>query len=445
MKVVGIIAEFNPFHNGHQYLIDTCKRTYGADYVVVVMSGDYVQRGAPALLSKFSRARMALKAGAALVLELPLYYSLGSAEFFAEGAISVLSGLGVVTDLAFGSECTDIDKLRHVADILVDEPHAYKDAMKQALSDGESYPSAQAKGLCAQLRFEGKTAPASCPDSDIKDDESDSLNQYMDVFTSPNSGLAVEYLKAIKRRNLDINPIAIPRSGASYHDTNIVSACMPGADPSEGLIPSPSASATGIRRLVQGSAPSSLTGGILSEVMPQSAFEELTGYRGAFLSENSFSDLLRYKLLLEKSEGYEQYMDVSWDLSNRIAAWLDHYEDFTSFAAACNSKNLTYSRISRCLMHILLNITQENMEAYKADNYTSYVRILGMKKASSALMSQIHENATIPVLDRLKDADKVLFPLQKQLFNETLTAGTIYNALAKNGIISEYSLRQIVI
>ena len=111
MKVAGIIAEFNPFHNGHKYLIDLCKKEYGADYVVVVMSGDYVQRGAPALVSKFSRAKMALLSGADLVLELPIYYCLGSAEYFAEGALSVLDGLGIINDLFFGSECADIEIL----------------------------------------------------------------------------------------------------------------------------------------------------------------------------------------------------------------------------------------------------------------------------------------------------------------------------------------------
>ncbi len=428
MKVVGIIAEFNPFHNGHKYLIDRCKRDLGADYVVIVMSGDFVQRGAPAIISKFSRAKMALTSGADAVFELPVYYSLGSAEFFAQGAISLLSGLGAVTDIAFGSEFKDLDKLSKVADILIEEPVAYKEAMQKALSEGASYPSAQAKGLCAHLRASGRVS-----DETDNADENDLLHEYMDIFTCPNSGLAVEYLKALKRKDSPIKPHVIQRMGASYHDTAIINS------------DAPSASATGIRKLIIGSKPSTLTGGLITDAMPMEAFNELTGYGGVFLSENSFSELLNYKLLLEKNEGYEQYMDVTYDLSNRISAFLDDYKDFSSFTALVNSKNLTYTRISRSLMHILLNITQDNMDAYKADGFTNYGRILGMKKASSGLLAEIHENATIPVLDRLKDADKVLFPLQRQLFNETLAASSIYNSLAQNGIKTEFSLKQIII
>ena len=426
MKVAGIIAEFNPFHKGHKYLIDVCRQELGADYVVVVMSGDFVQRGAPALLSKFSRARMAINSGADLVLELPVYYSLGSAEYFAEGAVSVLQGLGVVTDLVFGSETSDIASLRKVAKILVKEPEDYKAALQAALSIGESFPTARAKAIAAVL-------------------SDDTLTE---CLSSPNSILAVEYMKALLRRESSMEPHAVKRIGAGYDDVAV-------DDQIDSESGAPAASALGIRNLLSeavcGNAPSDQKA-VLSQhekelllSMPESAYEELTSYEGSFLDCNSFSDALKYKLLLEKDRGFEEYLDVTLDLSNRIVSSLPKYESFEQFCQLLKIRNLTYTRISRCLMHILLNITEEKVLSCKADDFTAYGRILGMKKASSALLAKINESSTIPVLSRLKDADSALNELQLSLFNETLTGSQIYNSAARNGITSEYSLKPVIL
>lgn len=438
MKVAGIIAEFNPFHNGHKYLIDLCKKEYGADYVVVVMSGDYVQRGSPALVSKFSRAKMSLLSGADLVLELPVYYSLGSAEYFAEGAISVLSGLGVITDLFFGSECVSIEKLSQIADVMVKEPPQYCDALKKSLSEGDSFPTARAKAVEQALSSQGPLE---------------------DIFSSPNSILAVEYLKALKRRNSGIIPHAVRRLGASYEDGSIKSAAKRNGARYEGsnINPegvgdgsAPLASALGIRNTLFESnitVPADLekVGASLLTAMPQESFDVLSSYEGLFLDCSSFSQILQYKLTLEKNNGFTKYADVSMELSNRIVSELVCYKDFDDFCGMIKTKNFTYTRISRCLMHILLGITQQNMDAYKADDYTAYGRILGMKTDASSLLSKIHDSCTFPVPGRLKDADKKLSPMQLQLFNETLTASEIYNRFAKNGIASEYSLKALIL
>ncbi len=432
MKVAGIVAEFNPLHNGHKYIIDYCKKELLADYVVIVMSGDYVQRGAPALISKFSRAKMATEAGADLILELPLYYSTGSAEYFAEGAISVLEGLGVVTDLVFGSEIADTDKLSKVSDILIKEPSCFKEAMKAALASGLSFPAARAKGICAGLK-------------ELSGSNEDSSDEYQDIFSSPNSILGVEYIKALKRRNSMITPHAVKRIGASYDFGEILS-----ANDHEDI----SASALGIRKLIfDGGKRSEATFNELSKetldvlffAMPEFAVKDLSAYNGLFLDSNAFSELLRYKLLLEKNKGFSDYLDVGSDLSNRISSCDLDFTDFNSFCDALKTKNLTYTRISRALLHILLNITAGRMEEYKKAGYTSYIRSLAMKKDSSALLSMIHDASSLPVIDRLKDASKLLSPLQKHLFDETLTASQIYNSISKNGIVSEYSLRSLLL
>ncbi len=432
MKVAGIIAEFNPLHNGHKYIIDYCKKTLGADYVVIVMSGDFVQRGAPAIASKFTRARSAIMAGADLVLELPVYYSLGSAEYFAEGAVSVLSGLGVVTDLVFGSEWADVESLKKLGDILVKEPEEYKETLQKSLLVGDSFPAARAKAVLSAL--------GSSPSSS----DEDNGHGFMDILSSPNSILALEYIKSLSKRNSDIRTHSVKRIGAGYH-CDVIDEGDASSD--NGSAP---ASAKAIRSLFMDSqkndsAAKAPSDKILSSAMPKEALDELKSYNGVFLSSDSFSDLLIYKLLLEKNSGFSRYVDVNEDLSNRIISGLERYDRFEGFCGYLKTKNLTYTRISRCLMHILLNITEENMAIYKESSFTAYGRILAMKKDSSTLLAMIHENADFPVLDRLKDAESTLSKDQLLLFNETLACSSIYNHVAKNGIISEYRFMPVII
>ncbi len=250
MKIIGIIAEFNPFHNGHKYLIDRCKKDLGADRVVIVMSGNYVQRGAPAITDKFSRAASAIRLGADLVLEMPVYYSLGSAEFFAMGGVTILNSLGCVDHLCFGSEFPDPGKLMHIADIVCDEPATYKKALGDALKSGESFPAARAMALSAQLR----------DDPGFTD-----LDEYMKMFSSPNCILAIEYLRALKRTGSSMAPYMIQRVGHAYHSEEF------------GSIPS----AAGIRaRLLAGSCDRVKLNApfILDGVMPRESIETISGY-----------------------------------------------------------------------------------------------------------------------------------------------------------------------
>lgn len=417
MKTIGIIAEFNPFHEGHKYLINKCKEDLGADRVVVVMSGDFVQRGAPAIVDKFSRTRMALKSGADLVLELPIYYSTGSAEYFAQGAVSILNGLGCVDHLCFGSEHTDIDKLSEAAEILCSEPDLYKDILEKELKSGNSYPVASAKALSATLRDRS---------------ENSSLEEYTGLFSSPNSILAIEYLKALKKTNSRIKPYTIERIGQPYHSDDL------------GGIPS----ASGVRARIFSNFEDytkSHAYEILSGFVPDEAISEIASYKGSFLNTNSFSSLLHYKLMLERADGYTRYQDVTSELSNIIDKNLHRYEDFNSFCMALKSKNIVYTRICRSLLHILLNIKKDNMAEYKKASYCSYVRILGLKASSSDLTGLIHECASIPVIDRPKFAPKLLDSLQLRLFKETMTAGSIYNSISKSYEGTEYSLKPIIL
>ncbi len=417
MKTIGIIAEFNPFHSGHKYLIGKCKRNLGADRVVVVMSGNFVQRGAPAITDKFSRARMALNSGADVVFELPVYYSLGSAEYFAEGAISVLNRLSCIDYLCFGSEDADIDRMIQIADILQREPAIYKEVLTLSLREGLPYPAASSKALNAALKQENS---------------SEEYCDYSRLLSSPNSILAIEYLKSLKRTHSAITPIAVKRIGQPYHSL------------SQDSVPSASAIRahilSGSPLYIKNNAPE-----LLKNMIPDSAISEIEHYCGLFLNTNDFTSLIHYKLISEKKTGYVKYQDVSRDLSNKIVRNLENYESASGFCSLIKSKDILYSRISRCLMHILLNITRENMAEYKADGYTAYARVLGLKESSSDLLRLIKDSSDIPVFERLSGAEKLLSPLQMRLLNETLTASSIYNFISQNGITSEYRKPPLIV
>ena len=412
MKIVGIIAEFNPFHNGHRRIFEKARES-GADHIIVVMSGDYVQRGLPAITDKFTRCAYALDQGADLVLELPIYYSLGSAEFFASGAISVLNHLGCVDTLLFGSEYEDISTTMEVAKILLEEPVEYTSQLKKASKEGLSYPAARQKALTSVLP---------------------SLSDKSDLIVSPNNILGIEYTKALLRSGSTIGPMTISRSDNGYSSTVL---------PSEGSF----ASATSIREILfqKNSAESKE---ILAPFLPESVLEnlvnynEITGY--SYGSSNAFSDLLKYKLMLERYEGYRQYWDINEDLSAKIANHLNDYTGFEEFALSLKSKDITYTRLCRSLMHILFNMTDDKVASYQQDNYTTYLRVLGLKRASSGLLKNINSNSDKPLIQNLRKAGLSLTDLEKQLLNETVAASSIYDFCHCKNAKNEYS-KEIVL
>ena len=199
MKVVGIIAEYNPFHNGHKYQIDRIRKETNADYIIIAMSGNFLQRGVPALCDKQSRAKMALSCGADLVIEIPTLWATASAEYFARGGVSLLASTGVVTHICFGAESDDLDSLLEISSILKEEPDIYRDVLSNSIRSGNTFPIARKNALIAALPH-------------IPTEKLDEL------LDNPNNILALEYLKAMPNH---IQPILIPRKGAGYHDTEI--------------------------------------------------------------------------------------------------------------------------------------------------------------------------------------------------------------------------------
>ena len=283
MKIVGVIAEYNPFHRGHLYHIGKAKEQTGADAVIAVMSGDFVQRGAPALLPKHLRAAMALEAGVSLVLELPVWCACGSAEYFASGAVSVLDQLGCVDSLCFGSECGDLPSLSRAARILEEEPEDFRAALKAALSRGLSFPRARQEALvsCAGSADAGA------------------------VMEEPNNILGVEYIRAILRRGSRLEPATVRREGSGYHDQ--------APDPSY-------SSATAIRRLILEAGKDGLPAALRDQVPAPSAriLAESYGSRHPVYADD-FSLLLKYRLLTESAAGLASFATSqrTWQTGSR--------------------------------------------------------------------------------------------------------------------------------
>lgn len=405
MKVNGIIAEYNPFHKGHLYQLHTAKEQTDSDYTIIVMSGNFMQRGTPALLDKFSRAKMALMCGADLVLELPAYYAASSAEYFAMGGVTLLDKLGVVNHLSFGSECGDISVLNRIAKIITEEPAEYVTLLRKKLKEGLSFPSARTNALLAY-------------DS--------SLGDYKDVLSSPNNILGIEYCKALLRRGSTIEPVTVKRMGAEYHDTSLVADDIM-TTPNDSDIGTSASSATAIRQTI-------FNGGDLSCLknhMPEEAFlvlkDAFNNVKPIFL--NDFSSLLHYKLLLEQAHGFECFLDVTPELSDRIGNSLYDFKDFESFCDLLKRKDITHTRISRCLMHILLDMKVDTMKTYCCSDYTPYARVLGFRKESTPLLSAIKENSTIPLITKLADAENILDANAYGMLQEDIRINQIYQSV----------------
>ena len=426
MKVTGIIAEYNPFHRGHKYQIDYCKKELQADYVIVVMSGDYVQRGTPALLPKHLRAEMALRCGADLVLEMPVSASTASAETFAMGGVSILDNLHVVDQLCFGSEYGEVSALQELAAVLVKEPKEYRVLLKTFLSEGLSFPAARSQALIEYFKN-----PRHFEEDDFDGILTPLLNQIVQILNSPNNILGIEYCKALLRLGSSIRPVTLKRQGMRYHDTVL----------NEQFTSAPEhfASASAIRNALKSD---SKINGVLKEVPNEAASILKTAVNNKeFLLENDFSLLLQYCLLNETPESLISYADMSKDLAARIYNQINHFENITQFTELLKTKELTYTRIQRALLHTILKIREQPKEI-------PYARVLGFGKSSSPLLKEIKQHTTIPVITKAADAAGILSIDGRKIWNDNLRASNIYESVLtqKTGrsFIHEYQ-KQLVL
>ncbi len=344
MDFCGVIAEYNPFHEGHAHQLRVLKQDLGFQGVLVCMSGDFTQRGEPAILPKELRAKAALENGADLVLELPVLYATGSAESFASGAVGLLESMGILKSLAFGMENPDSSLLEELCEKLValEEESGYHERLLALTGRGFSFPSARMK-----LLEENGVSP-----------------ETLALFFSPNNLLALEYAKALRKRRGTLSLCPIPRKG-SRHDAA-------GLEP--GLYPSASA----IRNVLRNAEGTDLR--LLSSFLPEAMMEALTEARPGGLED--YAKELKYLITRSDARELSGILDISPDLGDKMKKKLNAFNSCESYLEALKSRDLTYTRLSRALVHLLLDIRKKDYLELSRRALTPYARILAMKKDS---------------------------------------------------------------
>ena len=355
MNVVGIIAEYNPFHKGHAYQIQKAKEQCGAEFAVVVMNGDFVQRGEPAIFDKYTRTKEALLGGADLIFELPVRFGLSSAGDFAMGGILALNALPFVTHLCFGTETGDLTPLLQAATFLCNEPDSYRTRVKHFVKQGILYPKARSLALAAESGLPTET------------------------WDSPNNILGLEYCVALQKLHSKIKPFTIRREGQGYHDNDT---------PALSDFPS----ATFLRKQIR------------------KAGEKEN------LSLSDFSSLIGYSLLTAKD--LCRIKDITPDLSDRIRNELPKYREINEFVKTIKNPSLTTGRIKRSFFQCLFDIEKE-------EPVMPYLRVLGMKKEASSLLSQ-KGNASCQILTKLAFDVPKMDDTAKKLFAKDLLASDLY-------------------
>lgn len=363
MHVTGLITEYNPFHNGHLFHLKKARETTGADYTAVVMSGSFVQRGAPAVFDKYSRTRAALLSGADLVFEMPAPFSTASAREFASYAVALFTALGAVDSICFGSECGEIEPILRAARLLNEESESFKKRLQDFLKEGKTFPEARSAALAEEGAEEAK------------------------LLSSPNNILGVEYCQAVLRQRSPLSCFTIKREGNGYHDPSLNGAL---------------GSALAVRQALQ----SGTDVQALRFLLPDPSFDSICRSIPVFLDD--FSGLLNYRLLTEQEP--ERYAEIRPELAARIKKLAPGFASFDQRIKELKSRQLTYTGVSRGLIHLILGIEQRQMDLFKEAGFAPYARILGFRKSAAPLLRRIKENSSIPVISKLAGAEKRLDP-----------------------------------
>lgn len=424
MKTIGIIAEYNPFHNGHAYQIAEIKKRTGAEFVVAAMSGNFVQRGAPAIVDKYTRTQMALSCGADLVIELPVLWATASAESFAMAGITLFEKTGCIDAICFGAETDHLPLLTGISDILCNEPELYRAALSDFLKQGMNFPLARARALTHFLSTVENT-DMSYPSGQFQQAGTGTL---MQILSSPNNILALEYLKALKRRHSAIKPLLLKREGAGYHDGSIK---QNNSMELKGSMEPFCASATAIRMLLHKCAfpmQSAEDMTSLENAVPGPVLEIFCSYFNEYpaIEADDFSSILGYRLLALTPEGFAGIADTGPALNNRFSNFKYQYESFTQFCELNKSREITYTRISRALLHLILDITEADINLGKQADYIPYLRILGFKKSSAGLLTLLKENAAVPLIAKLADARRQLSREALAILDMDISAAELY-------------------
>nr|WP_114297812.1 nucleotidyltransferase [Anaerobacterium chartisolvens] len=382
MKATGLIVEYNPFHNGHLHHLRQSKQISGANCTVCVMSGNFIQRGEPSIVNKWARTEMALASGIDLVLELPVVYSMSSAEFFAYGAVRLLDSTGVVDSICFGSESESIQELDTLASVLADEPASYKRLLKENLARGLSYASSREKAL--QSYF-----PAS---SGIEA-----------ILNSSNNILGIEYLKALKRLNSNMLPFTIKRIHNEYNSIEMTGSIS---------------SATSIRKNIFSSPGDAVYSSQAEKALPSYVTsildKEFNAGRGPICSSR-YESIIISSIRSAPASALRKLPYVSEGMENRLKSAAAEAGSLNELIDRISTKRYPKTRIQRILFSILTGVTGEELENFSAYSGPQYIRVLGFNGTGRLLLSQINKKATLPVIVKAAGFKNSCNPLLRRM------------------------------
>lgn len=398
MKITGVVAEYNPFHMGHEYQLKKARELSHCEAVAVVMSGNFVQRGEPAIIDKFKRAEAAIYGGADLVIELPMPFSCQNAEMFSHAAINELKKLQV-TSLSFGCENDDTSILKKIAETQLYNP-MYNKMIKEEMKKGISYPSALSNVLVCLL---GESAS--------------------DAIFSPNNVLAIEYIKSSMKQNLNWNFVPVKRMGKSHNDEDI-----------SGHFDS----ATAIRKsILSGSNEFSNSLTPKSIEMIDTFYEE----RNSYNTLNNYLDFLYYKIIDIGIEGLNDIYEVSEGLNNKIYANIFKHDNIDDFIMALKSKRYTYSKLRRTLLNILLDIKYKDINNFMLPDNQKYVKVLAFNDIGRHVIKTTQSNG-IATINRYSDYNKnnIFADNEKRFVLTNKSTDLFYLPFRKRAINQEYTL-----
>lgn len=389
MKVLGVVVEYNPFHNGHLHHILEAKKLGDFTHTVGIMSGHFVQRGGPALFDKWSRAMMAVESGLDLVLELPVLFSSQSAEIFAKGSISILDSLHIVDSIVFGSESNSIEDLKKAAYFLSFENDRYKEKLKEKLSSGILYASARQEAL---LETHG-----------------------IDLSSTSNDILGIEYIRQLILQKSDIRPLSIKRTGSAYNSASL-----------EGSI----CSATAIRNRLQGS----LDYSSIENFVPAPTYEIISSLSNQNIDaifDNDFYQLIRYQILKDPAALSDMF-DVAEGLENSIYKNALLHSSLDELLESIKSKRYTYTRLRRILFNILLGINKQDMKLIKDSvQPDTYCRVLAFNDHGRKLLKEIGKNSEAVIINKAS-VFSAANEIHQLLFDYDILSTRIYNMIYYN-------------
>ncbi len=408
MKVCAIIAEYNPFHNGHMYHINKSKEMSSADGIIVIMSGNFVQRGGPALIDKWKRSKSAVLNGADLVIELPYVYASQTAEIFAKGAVQILDSTNAIDYLSFGSESENLSELKKIAEILSEEPEEYSELLKNGLKKGLNYPAARE---LAVEKYLGTEIPE---------------------LSEPNNILGIEYLKALYELNSSIEPVNIVRYKSSHNSPKLISDIS---------------SATSIRKiLLENMSPDRGINELLNTV-PDSTSSELIAFLDEHGCFNSFDKLFRfilYQLIFDSMESDSlkkmNIFDLDNDLFNRIINSINKnygkINNIEELMEKIKSKNYTLTRIRRVLSNIAMKLKSEDVYLFK-NHRPNYVRVLASNKKGFDIISKIKKNSDLNIILKFSDIKTMENSTDRKMLEYEVLSTNLYNLLLDNTSINQ--------